>query len=299
MNRKRQANNERFKNRIEMEERLEKKPKATKKQRAAERKAKASKPLVAISLDIEADGPSPVTNSCLQLGFVVFRVCGGRDVVPPPVPGGHSWLVEQRGWCLEPQPGRVVEKRCMDEFWSKNAEQLAYIRANAMPAPAVMAEFAAWYAGLLDKYRIQFWVAKPASYDAQWLNGLYEEFQPKIESSSSATQQRPKLPFSFVCISTMYKVASLLGIHPTVSHDASLPHTHDAVADAAGQAFHFLALEAAFREASAKLAKPLDSPARVETRVLRDSEDVDVDAAEDSSASEVPITESMVLHLRI
>jgi broad specificity phosphatase PhoE len=238
---------------------------ATRKQRCvaareAAEKAKAAKPLVVVSLDIEADGPSPVTNSCLQLGLVVLALPSG-DEPGYPVPGDYSWLVERRGWCLEPQPGRVADERCMEEFWANNKGQLAHIRAHAQPAPVVMAEFAAWYAALLEKYTVKAWVAKPASYDAQWLNALYEEFGPVsgaapglAPEASVSKPTKPTLPFSFTCLSTMYKMASLLGIHPRVSRDESLPHTHDAVDDAAGQAFQFLALNAAFKEAKQRLA---------------------------------------------
>jgi hypothetical protein len=187
---------------------------------------------VFISLDIEADGPSPATNSCLMLGFVV-----GLDNCIKPIEGDYSWIVETKEWCLEPQENRVSDPRCMKEFWSKNSDILNYIKQHAQPASTVIAEFISWFAELRTKYIITAWVARPGSYDAMWLNTLYYQYSPV---------PRPKrwmeLPFSFKCISSMLYSAELAGIQLLDIRDNTLLHTHNALDDAKGQGFLYKAL---------------------------------------------------------
>ena len=185
-----------------------------------------------ISLDIEADGPSPATNSCLMLGFVV-----GLDDGEAPIEGDYSWILETKEWCLEPQENCAPDARCMNEFWSKNTDVLSYIQQRAQPASTVIAEFISWFAELRQKYIITAWVARPGSYDAMWLNALYYRYSPV---------PRPKrwmeLPFSFKCISSMLYVAELAGIKLPHARDNTLPHTHNAVDDAKSQGFIYKAL---------------------------------------------------------
>jgi len=185
---------------------------------------------VFISIDIEADGPAPTTNSCLELGFVVGLYHA------KPIRGDRSWILETRDWCLHPQPGRVEDARCMNEFWSKNQDVLKRIRENAVDASVAMREFSEWYKELCDRYNVIGWVARPASYDMMWITCLFNEFGPA---------DRGTIPFSIRCLSTAMWVADKwmkIKIDYDQLRDPDLPHTHNACDDAMEQGYMFLAL---------------------------------------------------------
>lgn len=59
-----------------------------------------------------------------------------------------------------------------------------------------------WYVNLIEKYNCRF-IARPSSYDWQWINCLYEEFKPI---------GKPRLPFNIFCLSTMKKICEDIGI---------------------------------------------------------------------------------------
>ena len=41
-----------------------------------------------------------------------------------------------------------------------------------------MQEFADWYGSVQARFTVKAWVARPSSYDANWLNVLFYEFGP-------------------------------------------------------------------------------------------------------------------------
>lgn len=96
-----------------------------------------------------------------------------------------------------------------------------------------MAQFAAWYKPYAIAYTCVF-IARLASYDWQWLNCLYEEFGP---------ENKPKLPFSIRCISTMWSACEMLINSKDINMEHPTLHaTHYADNDAAYQAYMFLRL---------------------------------------------------------
>ena len=124
---------------------------------------------------------------------------------------------------------------CYQQFWSKNLEVLEYIRKNEVDPTTAMESFARWYSDLKGKYNCTF-VARPASYDWQWINALYDEFAPI---------NMPPLPFSITCISTINKLLVELGvshndiIKPLITHP-KFNNTHYADEDALHQAYMYL-----------------------------------------------------------
>ena len=142
-----------------------------------------------------------------------------------------EWVVDQRGWCLAPQPNRAVDARTMAEFWSKNTELLRYINSNSARVETVMADIASWYAMITERYEVAHWACSPAAYDWQFVNALYAQYAPKGS---------PTLPYTARCISSMKHAAKALGLDLRKLGSDKLPHTHNAVDDALQQAYEYL-----------------------------------------------------------
>lgn len=83
-----------------------------------------------LSIDIEGRGSS-LANPITAIG-VFFA------------PTDDPALGEKKRWALQPLPGQTDEERCVKEFWSRHPDVDAWIRANARPAAAVMAELQDW-----------------------------------------------------------------------------------------------------------------------------------------------------------
>jgi hypothetical protein len=187
---------------------------------------------IVLSLDIEADGPAPLVNSCTMIGIAAVFV----DTDPLNCKDISEWMADSREWCIQRQPDCVEDKKCMEEFWSKLPELKKYIEYNAKPVTEVMLELSAWLRELNKKYDVETWVARPSSYDYQWINCLYHKFCPVGQGKT----KRFPLPFSITCISTMYKTLQLLNYNAPDYRSDSLPHSHNALDDAKGQAYQYL-----------------------------------------------------------
>lgn len=191
------------------------------------------KPAVIISLDVEATGTSPATASCVMIGAVAML----DD--PTKNPDEHTYVVSKRQWCIEEQAGKTRDKRCWDEFWARNMDVWNYIEQHKQPVTSVMRQFAEWYASLQAKYTGLRFVMKPASYDWQWVNALYDEYGPS---------DKPALPFSNVCLSTL--LSHVRETHPKLSGNElnrltkcpDFEHTHMADDDAHEQGYRYLRL---------------------------------------------------------
>jgi hypothetical protein len=189
------------------------------------------KPTVIISLDVEATGTSPATSSCVMIGVVAML-----DNVNPDC---TDYVISKKCWCLEEQPGKIIDKRCWDEFWMNNINVWNYIQEHKQSVQIVMKEFSEWYYDLTTKYSGLRFVMKPASYDWQWINALYDQYGPL---------NKPVLPFSNKCLSTMinlvsnYKGISNNNIWQMIKPPADLQHTHFADADAHEQGYSYLKL---------------------------------------------------------
>ena len=184
---------------------------------------------IIISFDVEATGPSPATSSCVMLGCVAVY-----DNIDPDPTKLDDWVISSKVWSIKEQPNRPPEKRCWNDFWVENKELWKHIQQNAIPPQEAMKEFAEWYKDLNKKFIVKF-VAKPSSYDLQWLNCLYDEYGP---------EKKLKLPFSITCLSTIYKMLEMLNVDMNLisklTHSDALPHTYYADAVALGQAYAYL-----------------------------------------------------------
>lgn len=86
---------------------------------------------VLIAIDIETGGDSPATNPLFAVG-----VCVGTT-------GGC--VVERRTWCFGPVPWAAMSPFCEADFWSKHADVLARIQAEAKPFDAQIRDFVGWF----------------------------------------------------------------------------------------------------------------------------------------------------------
>ena len=96
-----------------------------------------------------------------------------------------------------------------------------------------MQELSDWLRVLNKKYNITKWVAKPASFDWQWINCLYNKYLPNNPFP---------MPFSIKCISSMLDVCKLIKFTPKDLKSPDLKHTHNALDDAKEQGYQFLRL---------------------------------------------------------
>lgn len=185
---------------------------------------------ILLSVDIEATGESPTTSSCVMIGCAVFRE---MDVMPET--SLENWLIEKKSWCIKEIENRPASQRCISEFWVRHPDLMAHIKNNAIPPTEAMLDFANWFRDLSNKYKVVI-IARPASYDWQWINCLYHEFGPK---------DKPQLPFSVICLSTIHKTIEM--IYPNMTHSWSsylyhpkIKMTHFADDDAVYQAYMYL-----------------------------------------------------------
>lgn len=179
-----------------------------------------------ISLDIEADGPNIHKNSCIQVGLVACKKNYSHiDKL--------DWVVDKLVVSIQPLPGHVEDPQTMNEFWLKNKKIYKKIQEDSILPEKAVKTISSWLVKLSKQYKIQEFVAKPASYDWLWFSQLYQRFPHKY-----------KLPFSIICISTMKDMLQYTGgnYKKIVSTAKLPPHTHNAGDDAISQAYIYLCL---------------------------------------------------------
>lgn len=179
---------------------------------------------IILSLDIEADGPAPLVHNCLMIGLCAVAL----DIDPK----DKEWIIDKKCWCLKEQEGCQPDQKCLNEFWSKYPELRQFIRDNEQDVTIVMQELSDWLRLLNKKYIIETWIARPASFDYQWINCLYHKWQPL---------NKFPIPFSIQCLSSMYKLLGFIK-HKADYRSKDLPHTHNALDDATGQAYQYCML---------------------------------------------------------
>lgn len=162
---------------------------------AAASSAKASKPKLFWSFDVEADGASPAVSSMVSFGLEIFSEDGKS--------------IDGLQMNLLPVDGHVPEERCTREFWDKNPHIKEFCGTNQreqrMIAEAIR--------DLLLKYKNykNIWIARPAGYDHQWLNCVYDVYRDP---------SWPSICVSPKCISTLFDVYAKLCLD-AASEDAT------------------------------------------------------------------------------
>ncbi len=215
---------------------------------------KQTKPRLALSFDIEATGDSPFSGSMVMLGVVAVleNTIIGSDT------SAEKWVVDKREWCIKEINEK--DKRCWEEFWMKNLSVWEYIKENEVHPALAMSELSSWLRDLSKTYEL-FWIAKPSSYDWQWLNYYYDRFAKwaSFDVSNAISNERERLTiktyipdedqkpypigFKAECINGYRDVWKLSGkpmkqFTDYVESGSSL--THHAVDDARDQALVYL-----------------------------------------------------------
>jgi hypothetical protein len=122
-----------------------------------------AKPLLFLSIDIEADGPAPGLASMLNLGVVGIEAIGGN-------------VVFEYEANLKPIPDARYNLKT-NEFWNRpeNLNALVYICDQPRLPADVMKELAAGITELQAKYQIET-IGYPIAFDWQWINWYFIAF---------------------------------------------------------------------------------------------------------------------------
>lgn len=110
---------------------------------------------VFLSLDIEADGPSPALNNMRSIGIVAFDQTG-KEI----------WRLQRN---LKPLKNHTEEKKCMEEFWNVRPELWKFVNSHAIEPLTLIEELEI----ILTENPNVTWICYPAAYDWQWLNYYY------------------------------------------------------------------------------------------------------------------------------
>jgi DNA polymerase III alpha subunit (gram-positive type) len=185
-----------------------------------------SKPTLYLSFDVEADGPSPVNNSMVQLGIVAVTA-DGREIF-------------SLCWNIEPHPNCSPDETTMKEFWAKHPEEWKATQTNQLSGDLVRQSLAQMVTKWSKEWRLQ-WIAYPAAFDWQWVKDIYEHYNQPGD---------PDIGYSAKCISTLlWGYEKTHGIKTPEQKEAlkkelagELTLTHNAEEDARYQARIFVNL---------------------------------------------------------
>lgn len=191
---------------------------------------------VFFSIDIETDGPVPLTNSILSLAVVAFDGSGAEL---------DHWEAN-----LFPLRGAVRDPVTMREFWDKNPEAWAYCNQAQDLAEEAMPKLLNWV-NVTGAKKQKVAVCFPSGYDFTW---VYTYLMTFCHES----------PFSFSCIDMKTYASALIKRPyrecgkknwPKRWFDSKLKHTHKAIDDAREQGLTFLKMRAENLEGQAALAR--------------------------------------------
>lgn len=181
-----------------------------------------TKPVIYISLDMEADGPIPGVNSMLSLGATAYDAQGAE--------------VDAFSENLEALPGAVQNPATM-KWWADYPD--AWARTTASPAnPShVMQRFALWLHELERRYKAEcVMVAYPASYDYGFVLYYARLFLGSDPFNSRVVDMRS---FAMGLLGKDYALAAKAKM-PGRWYLNVPPHTHVAVEDARSQGVLFI-----------------------------------------------------------
>lgn len=130
-----------------------------------------------LSFDVEADGPSPLSNSMLSLGVVLLTEQGIE------VDSFEVNLVRRAG---------SKEDDDTMEWWSNHPEAWAHCHQNTTSPQEGMKQLADFYAKHSGTYKLK-WVAMPASFDWMFMKSYYSTFAP---------EDSVDIGFKAICMST-------------------------------------------------------------------------------------------------
>lgn len=146
--------------------------------------------------DIEADGPLVFENNMISVG-IVFTDSNGDEV--------NSFLGD-----LALIEGHKEDPSTITEFWDRdenNRDEFKRIKDNSQPVEVVIEKLTKILAEYASQKRKVVWVARPASYDWQFLKNYYEYFKPtKVVLSDGTIVKSPDMGFKAECLSSMWSM---------------------------------------------------------------------------------------------
>jgi len=153
--------------------------------------------------------------------------------------GKPAWLLERRAWCLQPQPGKIVDEATRREFWLNHPDALKDIQARAIPTEQAIPEIIAYLANWSRRHRISKYVCMPTSFDWGWFRGLVLQFG---NASQQQIWRSTSIGHKATCLSTIFTIAQeLYGIkQDAIGECREFTDSHKADEDAARQAWLYL-----------------------------------------------------------
>lgn len=133
--------------------------------------------LLFVMFDIESNGPCPGLYS--MLGFGICGVDINEKIV----------FKMERNLKTLPEAGECKDTM---EFWAKNPESYKYVTTNPEEPTQPMIDFYNAIEELKKEWTV-IPVAKPGSYDWQWINYYFVRFNTRIED------EHKRNPFGFAC----------------------------------------------------------------------------------------------------
>jgi hypothetical protein len=125
-----------------------------------------TEPTVYFSIDVEADGQSPIANSMLSLGIAV-------------IDPESLTLVDTLSVNIHAREGAERDPDTM-EWWGKNLRAWGQCQVDRVSPKTAMWRVAKLFSKWSKTHKIQ-WVAQPACYDWMWLKSYYDAF-PSVGS---------------------------------------------------------------------------------------------------------------------
>lgn len=142
-----------------------------------------------MSFDIEADGPTPMVNNLLSIGIVGITM--DKEIV---------FTYEAN---IEPLASHVPDEKCMQTFWLKPEQKLAWdrLQVNKRNYVTVFEELGSQLKELNATYNLRF-VAFPACFDWMFLKCYYE----LAKANSESKERFHDIGFLCECASTLWDV---------------------------------------------------------------------------------------------
>lgn len=147
------------------------------------------KPILYLSFDIESDGPTPLLNNMISIGFY-----GITDDLENPFQFDAN-IME-----LE---GHVQEKQCMENFWNKPENQQAwnYLQKNKRSHIDVCLELSEHFKRLGQTYKLVF-ISHPSCFDWSFFKNYYE----LVRSINNNRDVMYDIGYSCQCSSTLWNL---------------------------------------------------------------------------------------------
>jgi len=174
-----------------------------------------------VSVDIEADGPSPGPNSMLSFAAVALDI--DRN---------NFGEFERNLMVLD---GAQQNKKTMTEFWANFPEMYEATRQNMVHPNQAMEEFKKWLNGL-RKHGIPIFVAYPLGFDYKFIDWYMNKFLGKNAFGISGIDMKS---FAMAMLGTNFKETNK-GSFPKRWRPKNMPHTHLAIDDAKEQGQVFI-----------------------------------------------------------